>query len=85
MNPIGLTTTNTARTFNMLRAMMKILFVLLVGCTVLWFIVMGISAIGTGQNLWEALGLIFGVPAVFWIVYGAMAWACNIVDKPPRE
>ena len=69
----------------MLRTMMNILFVLLVGSTVLWFIVMGIVFFADSpKELWEVL-VILGIPAVFWIVYGAMAWACNIVDKPPRE
>lgn len=69
----------------MLRAMMKILFVLLVGCTVLWFIIMG-AVLFTEPDDWKiALAVGLGVPAVVWIVYGAMAWACNIVDKPPRE
>ena len=69
----------------MLRGMMKILFVLLVGGTVLWFVFMGVVLFVIKKDFWEILAFAFGIPAVAWIVYGAMAWACNIVDKPPRE
>ena len=66
------------------------MFVLLVGGTALWLIMCGGFAIyslirGDWDDLAVAVLLAFAVPAVFWAVYGAMAWACKIIDKPPRE
>ncbi|MGI9337046.1 MAG: hypothetical protein ACR2P4_00855 [Gammaproteobacteria bacterium] len=73
--------------------MMKILFVLLFGCTALWFIgafvglVIGIILAYNGQEVEWAQGFAtgLGVPAVFWAFYGSMAWACRIIDKPGNK
>lgn len=62
---------------------MKILFVLLVGCTTLWFIgALVLLVVGKGASMKEWAAITFGIPAVFWAVYGSMALACRIVDKP---
>ena len=66
---------------------MKFLFVLLVGASALWLLVVGIGGLffvltdGGGADkvaIW--LGITFIPPIILWAVYGAMLWAYSFIN-----